>query len=41
MYVMYSRHNKRATRLIYEHKLFFQVSVSLFNNKPQLVLIKQ
>ncbi|XP_063838757.1 obscurin-like isoform X1 [Ostrinia nubilalis] len=24
MYVMYSRHNKRATRLIYEHKLFFQ-----------------
>lgn len=26
MYVMYSRNNKRATRLVFEHKQFFQVS---------------
>lgn len=27
MYVMYSRNNKRATRLVFEHKQFFQVSL--------------
>lgn len=29
MYVMYSRNNKRATRLVFEHKQFFQVSVAV------------